>query len=79
MGFEYLIANYDPNWVDVKKELPKEGETVIFYSKRYSHQAIAEFKNNTFVCFGSIYKMNEVSHWQPLLLPPQSEVEQNIK
>lgn len=77
MGFKYVVAKYDPNWVDVKQELPKEGEKVIFYSTRYDMQAIAEFRTGVFIFGGARYRIDEVSHWQPLLLPPQCVVGQN--
>ena len=77
MGYIYKKATYDPNWVDVKQQLPKEGDKVIFYSTRYDMQATAEFRTGVFIFGGARYSLVVVSHWQPLLLPPESVAKQN--
>ena len=77
MGYKYKKATFDPNWVDVKEKLPNENDKVIVFSERYKMQFIAEFRTGVFIFGGARYRIDEVSHWQPLLLPPQSVVEQN--
>lgn len=64
------IEKANNKWISVKDKLPNHNQRVIFYSEKYELQAIADFKVDVFLYGEARYRIDEVSHWQNLLLTP---------
>jgi hypothetical protein len=73
------IEKANNRWVSVNDELPKQNQRVIFYSKKYDLQAIADFRTGVFMYGGERYRIDEISHWQPLLTHPTNKGDNNGK